>query len=66
MAALGVQAVRLLLNDVAVGIGLMLGNYLYQAAGAHDYGEASKLSFFQLAAILCVSFVHWVDERRTT
>lgn len=37
---------------VAVGAGLALGNFVYQAAGGQNYAVAFDRSFFQVIALL--------------
>lgn len=41
---------------IAVGLGLVIGNYVYQAFGAQEYIVAAERSFFQVTAL----FAAWL------
>lgn len=48
---------------IAIFLGLMIGNYIYQLFGGQDYPEAFKITFFQGIAIGAISWFESKEER---
>lgn len=49
---------------ISTGLGLTIGNFLYQAIDStHNWGVAFDRSFFQIVALLILAYLAWSDSK---